>query len=926
MDTPAPSPPMDLSSFSFLSQYHLNKYRRYEGDECRKRALDDSGAKAHGAFIVASGYAKYYVMDVAPSGVPQDVHGFELVRADRPIKPFADVEWYPQDLLPFTLDPANVVRVISSIADAMFGASLPPQVMRSSGTKEGELFESFHFVWPQRRVSKENLKAFGVELDERFIDAVDIVCDVIDHSVYNLPHLMRMLGQTKTDEPGRTFVAYEGSSSNVRDHLIGAYDGSDAPFWTPTTPVQAATLGLAVSSTAIDAGPRGYKDSPTYRDLVSRCVGLLSQGRADEYDSWKDVGMALCNMGEGIDVRDAFLPLWEAFSQRSRKYKAGECASKWRSFGGRFGGLTLGSLRHWAKEDDAEGYADVRRRFGRLYYAEKESALAASLLSLSLEPEEPSTPTQAASGASTPTVLEASVTSEVSEVSEAVAQLVGEVFGGEGMEYAEVDALVKELTNQSVADVIFNSHRGQLVHVGKDNWFEWTGQSWKAAKDVNVHAYFVKLAVKVKRRRAWWASPSGLVGHAAEGMIKGLTKAVTSLNATTFSNGTITKLKSLTNDPKFIEKLDVNPLLLGFDDGVYDLETGTFRRMLPADMVSKSVGYSFPTAETLATYRPLVEQMLKDIFEDEMREYFMRLYAENLDGRMRMELITILTGSGGNGKGIMAALLKKALGTSTSDSAGGYYYEAPVGLWTERANNAEAANPVMMMLRGVRVAMSTEPEGATETKLQVGRLKSYSGNDPITARMLYGDPIQFKPTGALSFQCNDIPKLSRVDGGIQRRLRIVPFVYKFMKSQAEIDNDNSGSVCKMGDPDLKGRILSDPGFGQAFIVMLLEVYAANKDAKDIPEPVEAAAATSRYIMENSKVGMWLNECYTRTGSDADRVSASDLHAAYGDETGDGRMNKNDFAKEMVNANVKKIKSHGIINYTGIKRTEEEAES
>ena len=66
----------------------------------------------------------------------------------------------------------------------------------------------------------------------------------------------------------------------------------------------------------------------------------LSMIRADDYDTWLRVGMALHS-------RDQF-ELWENWSATSTKFQVGECARKWASFGG--AGITVATIIHLAKE------------------------------------------------------------------------------------------------------------------------------------------------------------------------------------------------------------------------------------------------------------------------------------------------------------------------------------------------------------------------------------------------------------------------------------------------------------------------------------------------------------------------------------------------------------------------------------------------
>lgn len=71
----------------------------------------------------------------------------------------------------------------------------------------------------------------------------------------------------------------------------------------------------------------------------------LSPSRADDYDQWLMVGMALNSVGD-----PALFAAWDAWSRSSSKYEAAVCETKWRSFSPE-SGITLGTLGQWAKQD-----------------------------------------------------------------------------------------------------------------------------------------------------------------------------------------------------------------------------------------------------------------------------------------------------------------------------------------------------------------------------------------------------------------------------------------------------------------------------------------------------------------------------------------------------------------------------------------------
>lgn len=101
-----------------------------------------------------------------------------------------------------------------------------------------------------------------------------------------------------------------------------------------------------------ELGVGRYTPLPTHESPLPRSdidyalsyLDALSYHRADDYDEWLTVGMALHS------VDDSLLCEWEKWSNQSAKYKPGECAKKWQSFS-TGGGVTLGTLAHMAKQD-----------------------------------------------------------------------------------------------------------------------------------------------------------------------------------------------------------------------------------------------------------------------------------------------------------------------------------------------------------------------------------------------------------------------------------------------------------------------------------------------------------------------------------------------------------------------------------------------
>jgi len=86
-------------------------------------------------------------------------------------------------------------------------------------------------------------------------------------------------------------------------------------------------------------------DRLTEPEIAVRCLQAMGAYRADAYDTWVQVGMAL------HAVSDTLLPEWDVWSQQSAKYDRGACESKWRTFTAGQGGVTIATLIKLARED-----------------------------------------------------------------------------------------------------------------------------------------------------------------------------------------------------------------------------------------------------------------------------------------------------------------------------------------------------------------------------------------------------------------------------------------------------------------------------------------------------------------------------------------------------------------------------------------------
>ena len=99
-------------------------------------------------------------------------------------------------------------------------------------------------------------------------------------------------------------------------------------------------------------------------ESIKKLVSFLNKNRAENYEDWIRLGWCLRNIDHRLDT------VWEEFSTQSVKYKKGECLRLWNKM--KPGGLTVATLRMWAKTDNPDQYNEfIKTDLSDLLYASR---------------------------------------------------------------------------------------------------------------------------------------------------------------------------------------------------------------------------------------------------------------------------------------------------------------------------------------------------------------------------------------------------------------------------------------------------------------------------------------------------------------------------------------------------------------------------
>jgi P4 family phage/plasmid primase-like protien len=531
-------------------------------------------------------------------------------------------------------------------------------------------------------------------------------------------------------------------------------------------------------------------------EISKRLTDCLSIKRASDYDSWIEVGWILYNIGEGCLES---LDIWINFSKKTTRGNFNEayCVHEWNKM--YKSNYTLGSLKHYAAMDSPEGY-------GKFLLDEKNKRIKDSL---------------------------------------------------NGGHY--------DLARQ-LYDVYGQTH--VCASLEKDLWFEYKNHRWsRDEKGMELKRKIAaclipryKDAAKQKideidvidednqETLSTVVEDNGRV----TGSIKKIQSLIGSLNTSGFKASVMKECQELFFNNEFFKKLDDNPYLLGFNNGVLDLKTCSFRPGKPEDYISYTTGYDYKEYNSDDIEIQDIEHNLEKIFVDPiLREYFVTYAATLLRGGNFQKTFVVMSGEGDNGKSVIIEIIEKALGD--------YCIKFPTTLLTGKRAQSSAANPELDRVHGRRFAVMQEPDG--KDVINAGMLKELTGNDSMYVRGLFKDGREIRIMFKLALICNKLPRLSADDQATWNRVRVLTFESCFPKDQSLVPKSYEEQKEKKMFPRDNDFTEKIPHMRAPFLWYILQRYKSLRNIKlsELVDPPKVTEATRAYRENNDYYLQFINE-------------------------------------------------------------------
>jgi P4 family phage/plasmid primase-like protien len=307
-------------------------------------------------------------------------------------------------------------------------------------------------------------------------------------------------------------------------------------------------------------------------------------------------------------------------------------------------------------------------------------------------------------------------------------------------------------------------------------------------------------------------------------------------------------------DEEFIQKMDTNKYLLGFNNGVVDFKSKVFRDGYPTDYITKTTNITFvplnkDDPEMMRIRDEIIDFMEKLFPIPEQNQYMWDHLASVLIGVNRTQTFNIYHGSGSNGKSKLVDLMTLALGE--------YKAIVPINLLTDKRVSIGGTSDEILKLKGVRYAVGQELSKGM--KLNEGIMKELSGGDEIQARGLYSESEKFSPQFKLVICTNNLFDIESNDDGTWRRIRRVVYYSKFARPE-EMDTFADLPYLYEMDPTIEDKL---PVWAPVFIAMLVERAFITEGM--VPDCPTVLRDSHSYRKGQDHIAAFVNEKIRKTG-------------------------------------------------------------
>ncbi len=401
-----------------------------------------------------------------------------------------------------------------------------------------------------------------------------------------------------------------------------------------------------------------------------------------------------------------------------------------------------------------------------------------------------------------------------------------------------------------------------------DKWLVWDGIRWtfdisgevyRRAKDtvVSIYAEAAEEGLSEKER-------AEIARHAMKSESDSRINAMVNL------------AKSEPGVPVSPEDFDSDPWLLNVQNGTLNLRTFELQPHRREDLIMKLVPANYDPQAQCPLWLSFLDRVMGG--SQSLTSYLQRVVGYTITGDTREQVLFMLYGTGANGKSTFLETLKALFGD--------YGQQADFSTFLH-SDQDRVRNDIARLL-GKRFVAAIEADAGR--RLAEVLVKQLTGGDTVTARFLYREYFEFKPTFKIFLAANAKPTIRGQDHGIWRRIRLIPFTVTIPEQEQD-----RGLPTKL-QAELPGIL--------AWAVAGCKAWQRH----GLDDPQEVLSATQSYREEMDILGGFIDECCVvdRTA----QATTKSLYAEYlkwCEENAERPITKNTFGTRLKERGFEQIR-------------------
>ena len=379
--------------------------------------------------------------------------------------------------------------------------------------------------------------------------------------------------------------------------------------------------------------------------------------------------------------------------------------------------------------------------------------------------------------------------------------------------------------------------------------------------------------------------------------------------ATTSANGNHLKAVLTHSWPYLTHPLEgwnAEPTLFNAQNGTLDLFSiePQLRAHRREDYLTHMANVAYDPDAQCREFRKFIDRVLppetmpEGVEDRSYQKFVQRCLGACLIDSVKDQALVVFHGGGANGKSTLMNAVANVLGDYAMTVA------VQSLLYSEQSGSS-ASPDVARLAERPRLVRVSEPEPGA--KLSEGGVKSLTGGEPLVARKLHQEPIEFSPNFKIFLSCNNRPSIRGGDDGIWRRILLVAW-------RVQIPPEEQ----REKGPALEVALREEaPGILNWLVEGLQDYY----ECGGLAPPPSVLSETLEYRTDSDVVGRFIGECCDR--GDLLEEDAGDLYEAFklwAKEQGlspKGPMTPTTFGKRLTDRGYSRRRSNGATFRQGL---------